>query len=314
MRRLTFVFLCAVFLSVGLQSAQAEQRKIGLLLKGRTNFWSTVEQGAKAAAAELGVELIVKAPPTESDVAIQIQQLNALAAQKVECIIIAPINAEALAHPAAAVAVAGVKIVVLDSPLNGKTASVFIGTDHEAAGAAAGRLLATLIGEDDRVSILRHSQGNLVTLAREDSAISAFKAARPGATIFSEVYLGNAKEEQAGRAQLLLTKHPEVKAVMASSTPGTTTLLELLGQSPTPGAVKLVGFGYNLNEAAATALTNGRLHGWIAQLPLEMGRLGVKNAVAVISGQNPPAVVHTDFRVVTKDNLQDPEVQALLKL
>jgi ribose transport system substrate-binding protein len=314
MRRLTSVFLCAVVFAVGLNSAFAAPRKIGLLLKGRTNFWSTVEQGAKAAAAELGVELIVKAPPTESDVAIQIQQLNALAAQKVDCIIIAPTNAEALAHPAASVAVGGVKIVVLDSPLNGKTASVFIGTDHEAAGAAAGKLLATLVGDNDQVSVLRHAQGNLVTTAREDNAISALKAGHPNLTIFSDVFLGNAREEQAERARLLLSKHPEVKAIMASSTPGTTTLLDLLGQSPTPGAIKLVGFGYNLNPTAAAALANGTLHGWIAQLPLEMGRLGVQNALAVAEGQQAPAVVHTEFRVITKDNLQDPAVQALLQL
>ena len=45
-----------------------------------------------------------------------------LAAQKVECIILVPTNAEALAQPAASLAVNGIKFVVIDSPLNGKTA------------------------------------------------------------------------------------------------------------------------------------------------------------------------------------------------
>ncbi|HWA28862.1 MAG TPA: substrate-binding domain-containing protein [Lacunisphaera sp.] len=314
MRRVLLAILCAISAGFSLTGIAAETRKVGLLLKGRTNFWSTVEQGAKAAAAESGVELIVKAPPTESDIAIQIQLFNALAAQKVDCLIVAPASAEALAIPAASLAVTGVKIIVLDSPLNGKTASVFIGTDHEAAGAAAGRLLAGLVSDNDTVSVLRHAQGNLVTAAREDNAIATLKAAHANVAVFSDIFLGNAKEEQMDRAKLMLSKHPEAKAMLASSTPGTTVLMQLLAESPKPGAIKLVGFGYNLNESVATALEKGTLHGWIAQLPLEMGRLAVKNAVAVLDGQTPPAVVHTDFRVITKENLHEPEVQALLKL
>lgn len=314
MRTLKFALTCAIALGFCLNPVSAEAHKVGLLLKGRTAFWNAVEQGAVAAAAAQGIELIVKSPPTESDVGTQIQLLNALAAQKVECIILVPTNAEALAHPAAAIAVTGIKFIVLDSPLNGKTASVFIGTDHEAAGDAAGRLLASLVGANAKVSVLRHAQGNLVTAAREESAIAALKSARPTVTVFSDVFLGNTKEEQPARAQLLLTKHPDAQAVLASSTPGTMTLHEILAKSPTPGAIKLVGFGYNLNETVATALAQGTLHGWIAQLPREMGRLGVENAAALLDGKTPPPVVHTDFRVITKDNLADPAVQALLKL
>lgn len=314
MRIVRSALFCAIGLGLCLHPALAESRRIGLLLKGRTPFWQVVEQGAQAAANTHGVELIVKYPPTESDVSIQIQLLNALAAQKVDCIILAPTNAETLAHPAAAIAVTGVKIIVLDSPLNGKTASVFIGTDHEEAGRAAGRLLASLVGDNAQVSVLRHAQGNLVTAAREDSAIAALKAGRAAVTVFSDVFLGNAKEEQPARAQLLLAKHPEVQAVLASSTPGTMVLHDILAQRTPPGSIKLVGFGYNLNETVVTALQAGTLHGWIAQLPHEAGRLGVEHAVALLAGRAPPAVVHTPFQVITQDNLSDPAVQALLKL
>lgn len=313
MRTLKFALCCAIVLGVGVNTAWAQTRKVGLLLKGRTPFWQVVEQGAQAAATAHGVELIVKYPPTESDVGIQIQLLNAMAAQKVECIILAPINAETLAHPAAALAVTGVKFIVIDSPLSGKTASVFIGTDHEAAGRAAGRLLASLVDDNARVSVLRHAQGNLVTAAREDSAIAALKSEHAAITVFGEVFLGNDKDEQPARAQLLLSKHPDVQAVLASSTPGTMVMHDVLAKSVQPGAIKLVGFGYNLNEMVVRALETGTMHGWIAQLPHEAGRLGLEHAVALLSGQTPPAVVHTPFQVITKESLGEPSVQALLK-
>jgi hypothetical protein len=40
----------------------------------------------------------------------------------------------------------------------------------------------------------------------------------------------------------------------------------------------------------------------------------VETAVALLKGQKMPAVVNTDCLVITKDNLKDPKVQALLNL
>jgi len=311
MSRVSRLLFAALAVAIVAPPALAETHKVGLLLKGRTPFWNAIEQGAVAAAAQQGVELIVKYPPTESDVGIQIQLLNALAAQKVECIILAPTNAESLAHPAAALAVNGIKFVVVDSPLSGKTASVFIGTDHEAAGTAAGHLLASLVGDNSTVSVLRHAQGNLVTTGREESAIAALKADRPSTTVFSDVYLGNVKEEQVARVEVMLSRHPEVKAVLASSTPGTMVLYDLLAKSPHPGAIKLVGFGYNLSEAAAQGLAHGTLSGWIAQLPGEMGRVAVESARALLDGKEVPPVIRTRFEVITPANVNEPRIQAL---
>lgn len=315
MRLPKFALSCAILLGLCLNfSAAAETPRVGLLLKGRTKFWSVVEQGARTAAVRLGVELVVKTPPTESDISTQIQMLNALAKEGVGCIIIAPGNAESLAQPVAAVAARGIKIVVIDSPLNGDSASVFIGPDHRAAGEAAGKLLASLVGPGDQISVFRLAQENTVTTSREDGAIAALKAANAEQVIYSEIYAGNTPDLQAERARLVFAKHPGVTGILASSTPGTLAMLQLLSSRTPPGAVKLVGFGFNLSEEAATALQNGVLHGWIAQLPLQTGRLGVEHALALLSGKTPPPVVHTEFRVITKDSLSDPAVQALLKL
>ncbi len=38
-------------------------------------FWASVEQGAKDAAAALGVDLVILSPPQESDVMAQVNQL-----------------------------------------------------------------------------------------------------------------------------------------------------------------------------------------------------------------------------------------------
>src|SRR5687767_9320317 len=121
--------------------------KIGVLLKGRSPFWASMEKGALAAGEKHGAEIVVKAPASEADVAVQIQLLNAMATQGFAALVIVPANKDALAAPVAVLAALGIKIVVLESPLAGDKWPVFVGTDHHAAGQAAGNLLATLVGD-----------------------------------------------------------------------------------------------------------------------------------------------------------------------
>ena len=315
MCRILSRFLIAILaFSLTAAASRADGHKIGVLLKGKTKFWSVVEQGALAAGEKLGVEVIVRMPPTESDVTVQIQLLNALAKQGVEAIVLVPINKETLAKPAAAVAAQGIKIIVVDSPLDGDVASAFIATDHHAAGEIAGRLLATLVTENDQISLFRHSQENAATNSREAGAVEKLREAYPKIVVYSDVFTGNEKEVQVERAKLLLNKHPATKAVLASSTTGTMAMLEVLAHHEPLGEVKLVGFGFNLNDEVAAALEAGTLNGWVAQQPREIGYDGVAVAVDLLNGKPVPPTQSVDVVLVTKANLHDPKSQALLKL
>jgi ribose transport system substrate-binding protein len=288
--------------------------KIGLLVKGRNGFWSAVEKGARETAEKNGVELIVKAPISESDIGVQVQMLNALAAQGVDAIIIAPGSKDSLAVPLASIAVKGVKIVVIDTALTSKTGSVFIGTDHEAAGRAAGRLLAGLVHENDEVTFLKHSQTSGATGAREIGALAAFREVHPKIVIHGDIYAAAELGAEMQKAALVLSQYPATKGILASSTPGTIAMLKTLQEKNLVGTIKLVGFGFNLNPEVAAAIESGALNGWIAQLPKDIGEKGIISAVALLKGETPPAVIYTDFVVITKENLHDPKVEALLKL
>lgn len=313
MRYLTVRAFCALVLA-GFASSVAAAPKVGVLLKGRSPFWTAVEKGATEAGGAAGAEVTVKAPVSESDISVQIQLLNALAAQGAEAIVIAPINKEALAVPIASIAVKGVKIVVIDTPLTGKAAPVFIGTDHEAAGKAAGELLAKVVGETEEVSFLKHSQTSGATTQRENGALATFRSVRPKNVVYADIYASTDVGAEAEKAKLLLEKHPTTKAILASGTPGTLAMLKVLKEKNLAGSVKLVGFGFNLNPDVAEAIESGAMTGWIAQLPKEIGAKGVTSALSLLKGEELPPVVHTDFVVITKDNLKDAKVQALLAM
>jgi ribose transport system substrate-binding protein len=291
--------------------------KIGVLMKARGepgSFWGALEQGATEAGKQAGAEILVKAPPSETEISIQIQYLNALAAQGAQAIVIAPINKEALAVPIASVAIKGVKVVVIDTPLTGNAAPVFIGTDHEAAGKAAGTFLSTLIGDTDEIGLFRNSQASGATVQRDNGALAAIRGAHPNAVVFGEIYASSEPGKEQEKAVMLLEKHPNMKAILATGTPGTLAMLKVLQDKKLDGKIKLVGFGFNLSPNVAAAIESGAMSAWIAQLPKDIGAKGVNSAISLLKGETVPPIVYTDFLVITKDNLKDPKVQALLSL
>ncbi len=293
-------------------SLSAAPPKIGVLLKGRSDFWSAMEKGALEAGAKLGADVIVKAPLSEADIAVQIQLLGAMGAQGIQALVIAPCNRDTLAGPVAALAARGVKVVVVDSPLAGADTAPFVGTNQLAAGEAAGRLLAGLVQENDEVSILRFSQTSVAAQQRETGAMGALRAAHPHLVVHDDIYSSSESGVEAERCVLLLDKYPATRAILASSTQGTMAMLKLLEARKSAGSITFVGFGFNLNPAVAAALSDGTMRGWVAQLPRDVGYKGVETALALLAGQKVNAPVSTDIVVITKDNLADPRVQALL--
>jgi ribose transport system substrate-binding protein len=134
----------------------------------------------------------------------------------------------------------------------------------------------------------------------------------PTLVIRGNIYAGGDPVIATERAGVLLEKYPAAKAIFASGSVGTLAMMHVIEQRHLEGSVKLVGFGFNLSPEVQAALKAGSLHGWVAQLPREVGAKAVEVAVALIRGENVPPVVKTDFVVVTKENVGEPKIQALL--
>ena len=78
------------------------------------------------------------------------------------------------------------------------------------------------------------------------------------------------------------------------------------------GKVKFVGF--DVNAALVAGIEDGFLHATAVQDPFLMGQLAVKNAVALVKGEEVEAVIDTGSVLLTKGNLADEAMQALVKL
>lgn len=286
--------------------------KVGVLLKDKSpGFWVLAESGANEAAQALGADVVVKAPPTVLDASAQPRLLTALAAEKLDALVIAPTNPEMIEAPVAALAAKGVKIVTVDTPLKDGIAQAFVGADQAAMAEAAANVFVSLLKDGDEIAILRNNGVDRTVLIREETVRQALKA-RPGVIVHADIFASSEKDSEDERATVMLEKYPKVVAVFASATRGTLSTVKAVRAKKMVGKVKVVGFGTYLPAEAAKAFEDGILVGWVAQQPKELGLKSVRAAVALVKGETVEPTIRPKFMLVTATNYQSAEAQALL--
>jgi len=288
--------------------------RIAVVPKGTTHeFWKSVHAGAVKASRELGVAIVWKGPLREDDLKDQIDVVQTFVAQGVSGIVLAPLSDKGLVGTVKQAADAHVPVVVFDSDLAGGNPVSFVATDNEAAGKAAGEALAARVGKGN-VVMLRYQEGSASTAHREKGFLEAV-AAHPDLTLASSTQYGGATVETAERVSenLLASLGAAPGAVAGVFTPNESTtfgMLRALRQSNQAGKVRFVGF--DASDKLVQAVRSGDVDGLIVQRPFEMGYQAVKAMVQHLRGQPVPARIDTGSTLVGKDNLDTPEIQALV--
>jgi ABC-type sugar transport system substrate-binding protein len=123
--------------------------RIAVIPKGTTHeFWKSVHAGAARAGKEAGnVEILWKGPLQENDTEGQINVVQEFITKKVDGIVLAPLDSQALIQPVKDAKQQGIPIVIFDSALGDESIIVsFVATDNYRGGALAARRLAEVLG------------------------------------------------------------------------------------------------------------------------------------------------------------------------
>lgn len=284
---------------------------IAVIPKGTTHdFWKMIHAGAVKGARETGCEIIWKGPQREDDREQQIQVIEDFITRKVDGIVLAPLDNKALVGPVRQAKRAGVPVVIIDSGLQGKDYESFVATDNKKGGQLGAKRLAEVLGDKGKVILLRYQQGSASTTEREDGFLEEMKA-HPGIQIISSnQYAGATAELAYQQAQNLLTRFADVDGIFCVNESSTFGMLRALGEANRAGKVKFVGF--DSNDKLVDALRKGEIHGLVQQDPVRMAELGVKTMVRKLNGEKIEAFIDTGVRVLTPDNLNDPEIDRLI--
>lgn len=319
MRRFIRPLLPALISAVALAgsavtSLAAEKLQIAVVPKGSTHaFWKSVEAGARKAGVEEDVTIIWKGPMKEDDRAQQISLVQQFVGSKVSALVLAPLDATALAGPVRSATAAGIPVVIIDSALRGEVGRDFVSlvaTDNFRGGEIGGEELARRLGGKGKVVLLRCLEGSASTDERESGFLAAI-ARHPGIEVTVKNRYGGATVSLAQDTALnLIDRLREADGIFCPNESTTHGMLLALRQTGLAGKKTFVGF--DTSPALLQALRRGEIHGLVAQNPSRMGYLGVKAAVAHLRGGKVEPRIDTGCALVTLETIDTPETKAIL--
>jgi ribose transport system substrate-binding protein len=290
--------------------ARHDKRRVAVIPKGRTHiFWQSVHAGAEAAAQESGLEIIWNGPSTETDFTGQLQIVEAMINQRVDAIVLAPIDKRAMVNVVDRAAREKIPVVIFDSSVDTENFVSQVATDNYAAGQAGAERMAKILGGRGRVAMVAVQPGSASTMLREEGFEDAVAKKYPEIKILDKRYGMADFAKSLGVTENMLTAHPDLDALFASNESSTVGAAQAL--KGRKGKVRLVGF--DSSPTLIEDLETGLIDSLVVQDPFRMGHDSVVAAVKKLDGGTPEKIQNLPPLVVTKENLNDPAVQKQLK-
>jgi ABC-type sugar transport system substrate-binding protein len=302
MRKMTILLAALALAALGSAPALAADKvKIGFITKFPVEFYSTMENAAKAyATANPDVEIVYGQGQSGTDIEGQIALIESMVTQGVQGLAITPVDPTVAPALDKAVA-AGIKVVLMDNDIpnwNGKTALAT--TNNFNAGKLAGEYLKTVLKDGDTIGILEGVPG----VPALDDRVTGMLAGLEGVKVEVVGKGGTNCTQELGVsvAEDLLTAHPDVKAIYAACGPPAVGATQAIANAGIANdAIIMVGFDACCGELDKIA--SGQEDATVAQYPAKMGELGVATLVKALRGEPVEALVDTGAGLVTKENL-----------
>lgn len=289
------------------ENPETESRPtVALVMKTLTNpFFVEMEQGARRAQQEFGIDLIVRTAAQETSIEQQIAIVEDLRRRRVDAIVVAPGDSVKLIPSLAAAQADGIVIVNIDNRLHprfseesGLTGVPFISVDNEEGAFLSAKYLADTLTEPGTAAILEGIRTAANAEARRKGAVRAFENSPLVSNIVSET--ANWKIDEGYEVtNRLLEEHPKIRIIFAANDMmalGAARVLQERGRSD------IMVAGFDALDEARAAITDGTLEATVDQQAGVQGYLGVRYALDILAGRTPPAETYVEVKLITREH------------
>lgn len=284
-------------------------------------YWAVVEEGAKKAAEELGVKLVVTGLAAESEVEKQVQQLQDAVSAPADAIVVGPTDSTAMANPVSDAFKSGIPVVIVDTMINTEDYSAALMTNNVEAGKTAAetmiaKLKAKGIKETEvaEIAIQIGSSGSQTIIDRLKGFNEYWTANAPAAWVVlnNDVKVNDGDITKAtGFAQDFLTAYPNLKGVFGPNNGSTVGFVTGLTEANRTD-ISFVGFDFS-TEIEQMIRKDTFDVSTIVQKQYLMGYEGVKTAVALAKGETvAEKLIDTGVLVVDMKNIDAAETQEII--
>jgi len=312
-----------VLFALSFMSMLAFGQEIAVIVKtGNSGFWQNVQTGCfdaqkelKATTKKLSVTFL--GPQSESNVAEEINIVESAIDRGVKAIVLAPSDVNALIPAVKKAKAAGIKVVIIDSKLEGDASNydTFLATDNKAAGEACAKALIAAVkaktGSDTgKIAVESYVQG----VGSEIGRVGGFKdyiAKNSKLTIVTTQYSQSDQVQALNQVTNILASNPDLVGIFGANEPSAVGMARAISQAGLGG--KIVAIGFDAGATLVNFVKDGTLDAICVQSSYGMGYVGVKTAYELaINKKKVAAFVDTGFLLVTKANVDTTAAKNVL--
>lgn len=273
--------------------APAEQKeiKIGMIPKFTgVDYFIACENGAKKAAADLGVTLDWQGDPSGQETAANQQAyIQTFIDKGYDAILVSALDAESYADTLRSAMEQGILVITWDADVNPTARDFFVNqTENSDIGVAMMQGMAQNV-KDGTVAVVSSDPN----ASNQNAWIAAIKAEYEskkdtdykGIKFYEEIiYAGNNQADADRAVNTLLTQNPDIKGIFALSsmaTPATTKAMEDLNLPV--GSVGIAALGVPVTSV--DAMESGLMPTVVLWQPYDLGYLAVQVAADLLTGK-----------------------------
>lgn len=277
------------------------------------DFWQQVKTGAECAASkQKQVTVQWDGVTAETDVTGQVNLLQNFITQGVDGMVYAATDAKVLYQVTKQALNQKIPVVNIDSGTKPQPPNVPVfATDNVTSAQKVAGLLASKIGKQGGDIAFVPFQAGTVTNDQRQQGFKAGLAKHPELKLVATQSSQSDYNKALQVTEDILTAHPGIKGIFAANEPGVLGAAEAVRKAGKSGKVTIVGWDASPDEVKG--VKNGVIDALIVQNPFRMGFDSVNAMVKKLRSGAQPQSEDTGVTIVTRKNVNDPKVAAVLK-
>ena len=304
----------AAGLTLSATAAAAADKEIAVIVKtANSDFWQNVKKGAEKSVTDFkGYTSSFQGAASDTDLAGQVALVENAVNRKVAAIVLAPSDPDALVPAMKKAWEAKIPVILIDSMASDSAKNYyqsFLATDNKKAGELCAQALIDKIGTTGKIAVMSYTAGSGSEIGRVGGFkkyIEAHSKLQIVGTFYSNSQMGTALNQTTD----VLAANGDLKGIFGANEPTAIGMGRALVQSGKAGKVTAIGFDGNGDLQGF--VKDGTIEAIAVQSAYQMGALGVKTAVDVLSGKKVPKFLDTGVVMVTKKNIDTAEAKNVL--
>jgi ribose transport system substrate-binding protein len=289
-------------------TSQAPSIRVALIMKTLTNpFFIEMENGARQAQKETGIDLQVLTASQETSIEQQIQLVENQIENKVDAIVIAPGDSKRLVPAIKKAQDSGIKVVNIDNQLDRNLLELdhakaipFISVDNENAAYMSAKYVADMINNSTEAAIFEGIRSADNANQRKRGAERAFKENGNIQVVASES--ANWKIDEAYiTAKQVFGKYPKIGLVFCANDMMAIGVIKYLQET---GRKKVLVASFDALDEAKNAIRHGQMAATVDQQAAQQGYMGVMTALKLLRNETVPEKVEVLAKLITANNLK----------